>query len=77
MNSMRKRDKKRERLKADRLAAKKKMIQEPIEVRGVKRGNGRRKRQRLISAIKKQEDAIRKQEEKEQLRTRQALNKPL
>jgi hypothetical protein len=74
MNTMRKRDKKRERLKSDKIAARKKRLQEPINVTGSKRGSGRRKRQRLLKAVQKREMTVRRQEEKERLRARQSLN---
>ena len=53
MSTLRKRDKKRERLRADGLAKKKKRLMEAVVVSGPKRGAGRKKRKRLISAAVK------------------------
>ncbi|GJJ13223.1 hypothetical protein Clacol_007474 [Clathrus columnatus] len=65
MLTLRKRDKKREKLRAEQQAAKKRKLAEPIVIRGPKRGNGRRKRQRLIKAASRQEEARKKAAEKE------------
>jgi signal recognition particle subunit SRP14 len=59
--SLRKRDKKKEKAKLEALAAKKKKIAEGVIVAGPKRGNGRRKRVRLEKA-KKRLDEARKRE---------------
>ncbi|KAI0297557.1 hypothetical protein B0F90DRAFT_1738078, partial [Multifurca ochricompacta] len=46
MNTLRKRDKKREKLRTDKLAARKQRLAEPIPIEGPKRGNGRKKHRR-------------------------------
>jgi signal recognition particle subunit SRP14 len=61
LQSLRKRDKKKEKVKLEALAAKKKKIAEGVIVTGPKRGNGRRKRVRLEKA-KKRIDEARKRE---------------
>jgi len=53
MSTLRKRDKKREKLKAEELTKKKKRLTEEVVVFGPKRGAGRRKRKRLIAAAVK------------------------
>ena len=53
MSTLRKRDKKRERLRADVLAQKKKRLVENVVISGPKRGAGRKKRKRLITAAVK------------------------
>lgn len=50
MSTLRKRDKKREKLRAEGLAKKRKRLAEEIVISGPKRGAGRRKRKRLIAA---------------------------
>lgn len=50
MSTLRKRDKKRERLRAEELAKKKKRLAEEVVISGPKRGAGRKKRKRLITA---------------------------
>ena len=65
MPSLRKRDKKREKEKAERIAARKKLATEPIIVDGSKRGSGRRKRQRKVKAALKQEESRKKFEERQ------------
>ena len=50
MSTLRKRDKKREKLRAEELAKKKKRLMEAVVVSGPKRGAGRNKRKRLITA---------------------------
>ena len=50
MSTLRKRDKKREKLRAEELAKKKKRLIEEVIVSGPKRGAGRKKRKRLITA---------------------------
>jgi len=55
--ALRKRDKKREKQRAEQFAKRKQRIAEPVVVSGPKRGNGRRKRQRLGKAVGKQEQA--------------------
>ena len=53
MSTLRKRDKKRERLRADALTQKKKRLMENVVISGPKRGAGRKKRKRLITAAVK------------------------
>ncbi|KAG6380602.1 hypothetical protein JVT61DRAFT_4966 [Boletus reticuloceps] len=55
--TLRKRDKKREKQRAELLAKRKQRMAEPVVVDGPKRGNGRRKRQRKVKAAIKQEQA--------------------
>lgn len=55
--TLRKRDKKREKQRAEQLAKRKQRMAEPVVVDGPKRGNGRRKRQRKVKAAKRQEQA--------------------
>jgi hypothetical protein len=50
MSTLRKRDKKREKSRAEELAKKKKRLMEAVVVSGPKRGAGRNKRKRLITA---------------------------
>jgi signal recognition particle subunit SRP14 len=57
MTTLRKRDKKREKLRAELAARRKRKLIEPIVVEGPKRGNGRRMRQRRIKASLKQQQA--------------------
>jgi len=64
--ALKKRDKKKEKQRAEELAARrKKLYENPIKVVGPKRGKGRRKRQRLQGAALKQEEAKKKLEKKE------------
>ena len=65
LQSLRKRDKKKEKAKLEALAAKKKKIAEGVIVTGPKRGNGRRKRVRLEKAKKRLDEARKKIEERE------------
>lgn len=65
MPKLRKRDKKREKERADRAAAKKKRILEPVIIEGSKRGAGRRKRQRLSKALLRQEASRKKFQERD------------
>ncbi|TDL26410.1 signal recognition particle, SRP9/SRP14 subunit [Rickenella mellea] len=66
MTALRKRDKKREKERAERTALRKKRMLEPVVIEGPKRGNGRRKRQRLIKFALKQEESRKKAEQREQ-----------
>ncbi|EPQ60176.1 signal recognition particle, SRP9/SRP14 subunit [Gloeophyllum trabeum ATCC 11539] len=70
MTTLRKRDKQREKQKADKLAKRKQRLAEPIPIEGPKRGNGRKKRQRRIKAAMKQEQARKKAEEREEGRSK-------
>ncbi len=65
MPALRKRDKKREKERAERFALRKKKLAEDVKIEGSKRGSGRRKRQRMIKAAQKQEAARKKIEERE------------
>jgi signal recognition particle subunit SRP14 len=53
MATLRKRDKKREKLRAEALVKKKKRLTEEVIISGPKRGAGRRKRKRLIASAAK------------------------
>lgn len=66
MMTLRKRDKKREKQRAEQQVARKRKIAETVDVRGPKRGSGRRKRQRLVKAALRQEEARKKASEKEE-----------
>ncbi|THH09205.1 hypothetical protein EW146_g8748 [Bondarzewia mesenterica] len=66
MTTLRKRDKKREKQRAEQLAVRKKRLAEPIVIEGSKRGAGRKKRQRRIKAAVKQEEAKRRVAEREE-----------
>ncbi|KIY65938.1 signal recognition particle, SRP9/SRP14 subunit [Cylindrobasidium torrendii FP15055 ss-10] len=66
---LRKRDKKREKQKADELARKKQKLAEPVIVDGKKRGAGRRKRQRQLKAAGKQQTAVERAKAKEMARS--------
>jgi signal recognition particle subunit SRP14 len=68
MVSLRKRDKKREKLRADQAAKRKKRMTEPIVLDGHKRGKGRRQRQRKVKALIKQEESQAKFREREEAR---------
>ena len=65
MPSLRKRDKKREKDRAERVARLRKRMTEPVVIEGPKRGAGRRKHQRRIKAVKKQEESRRNFEERQ------------
>ncbi|KAH7920950.1 signal recognition particle, SRP9/SRP14 subunit [Leucogyrophana mollusca] len=70
MTTLRKRDKKREKLRAERLAQRKQRLAEQVVVAGPKRGNGRRKRQRLVKAALKQEETRERIQKREEARTK-------
>ncbi|TFY65705.1 hypothetical protein EVG20_g5388 [Dentipellis fragilis] len=70
MTTLRKRDKKREKQRAEDFAARKKRLAEPIPVEGPKRGSGRRKRQRRIKSALKQEEARKRLQEREDAKTK-------
>ncbi|KAI0673839.1 signal recognition particle, SRP9/SRP14 subunit [Trametes maxima] len=70
MTSLRKRDKKREKLRAEEAARKKRRLQEEIAVEGPKRGAGRRKRQRKIKAALRLEESKKKAQEREEAKAR-------
>lgn len=65
MSTLRKRDKKREKHRAEELAKKKKRLTEEIAISGPKRGAGRKKRKRLITASVKLEKFKKKAAEKD------------
>jgi len=64
MSTLRKRDKKREKVRAEKVAARKQRLAEPIAIEGPKRGSGRKKRQRRIESAIKQEAARQRVQEK-------------
>jgi signal recognition particle subunit SRP14 len=57
MSTLRKRDKKREKVRAEKLALRKQHLAEPVTIEGPKRGNGRKMRQRRVKAASKQDAA--------------------
>lgn len=65
MTTLRKRDKKREKLRSEEAAKRKKAMTEPIVLDGPKRGKGRRQHQRKIKALLKQQESQRKHQERE------------
>lgn len=69
MSTLRKRDKKREKLRAEELAKKKKRLAEEIAVSGPKRGAGRRKRKRLATAAVRLAEFKRKAAERDAAKT--------
>jgi len=71
-SSLRKRDKKRERIHSEQAAKRKKRMTEPVKMDGPKRGAGRRKRQRQVKAAVKQGESQRKFKEREEARMRSA-----
>ncbi|TFK18160.1 signal recognition particle, SRP9/SRP14 subunit [Coprinopsis marcescibilis] len=68
MTTLRKRDKKREKLHSELAAKRKKKMTDPVVLDGPKRGNGRRKRQRQLKALAKQEASQKKFKEREEAR---------
>ena len=69
MSTLRKRDKKREKLRAEQLARKKKRFVEEVVVSGPKRGAGRRKRKRFITAAVKLAEFKKKAAERDAAKT--------
>ena len=65
MPTLRKRDKKREKERAERIARTRKRMTTPVSIEGPKRGAGRRRRERRIKAAKKQEESRKKYEERQ------------
>ena len=59
-HKLRKRDRKREKRKADIANIRKRQLETPVEITGSKRGAGRRKRVRKILAERKRQDALNK-----------------
>ncbi|KAI6124272.1 signal recognition particle, SRP9/SRP14 subunit [Pisolithus croceorrhizus] len=68
--TLRKRDKKREKHRAEQAARRKQRMTEPIVIKGPKRGNGRKKRQRQVKAALKLEAAKERAAKKEETRTK-------
>jgi signal recognition particle subunit SRP14 len=66
MTTLRKRDKKREKQRAEEATARKRKVAEPISVEGAKRGAGRRKRQRKAKAAVKNEEMRKRLQEREE-----------
>jgi len=66
MTTLRKRDRKREKTRQEQAAKKKRKMTEPVVIDGPKRGNGRRKRQRQVKALLKQQESQRKFKEREE-----------
>lgn len=63
---LRKRDKKKEKTRSEKAAERKRKMTEPIPIEGPKRGNGRKKRQRRIKAIIKQQESQLKFQQREE-----------
>lgn len=76
MSSLRKRDKKREKIHAEQAAKRKKRMLEPVKIDGPKRGNGRRKRQRQLKAVAKQQESQRKFKEREEAKSKKEIVLP-
>ncbi|OBZ78920.1 Signal recognition particle protein [Grifola frondosa] len=70
MNTLRKRDKKREKQRAEEVARRKRRLAEDIAIEGPKRGNGRRKRQRKVKVALKLEESRNKAKEREEAKVR-------
>ncbi|KAH9929785.1 signal recognition particle SRP9/SRP14 subunit [Fomitopsis serialis] len=70
MTTLRKRDKKREKQRAEGIARRKRKLTEEIAVEGPKRGAGRRKRQRKMKAAAKQAEARKRVQEREEVKSR-------
>jgi len=68
MTTLRKRDKKREKLRAEEASKRKKEMTEPIVLDGHKRGKGRRQQQRKIKALLKQQESQKRHQEREEER---------
>ncbi|KAI6017484.1 signal recognition particle SRP9/SRP14 subunit [Pisolithus marmoratus] len=68
--TLRKRDKKREKHRAELAARRKQRMAEPVVIKGPKRGNGRKKRQRQVKAAIKLEAAKARAAKKEETRTK-------
>ncbi|KAM6498953.1 Signal recognition particle, SRP9/SRP14 subunit [Amanita muscaria] len=73
MSSLRKRDKKREKLRSEQAIRRKKKMTEPVVIDGPKRGASRRKRQRQIKAALKQQQSQQKLKEREEARQKPAV----
>ena len=70
MSTLRKRDKKREKQRAEQAAVRKRKLAEPVMIDGPKRGNGRRKRQRQVKAALKQQETLLKIKGREEVNPR-------
>ena len=68
MTTLRKRDKKQEKLRSEEAAKRRKHMTEPIVLDGPKRGKGRRTHQRKVKALLKQEESQKKYREREEAR---------
>ncbi|KAG6919094.1 hypothetical protein DXG01_009347 [Tephrocybe rancida] len=66
MTTLRKRDKKREKIRSEQAAQRKKKMTEQVVLDGPKRGKGRRKRQRQVKALLKQQASQQKFKEREE-----------
>jgi signal recognition particle subunit SRP14 len=66
MTTLRKRDKKREKLRSEEAAKRRKDMTEPIVLDGSNRGKGRRKYQRKLKALLKQRESQKKHQEREE-----------
>ncbi|KAG0697732.1 signal recognition particle, SRP9/SRP14 subunit [Suillus ampliporus] len=71
MTTLRKRDKKREKQRAEQLAKKKQRMADPVVINGPKRGNGRHKRQRQVKAALKHEEMKERAAKREEARAKQ------
>ncbi|KAG8722685.1 hypothetical protein FRC09_005864 [Ceratobasidium sp. 395] len=71
MPGLRKRDKKKEKVKAEQIAARKAKLETDVIVTGAKRGRGRAKRQRKVKAAIKQQEKRKAITERQQQQTRQ------
>ena len=56
MATLKRRDRKREKHRSDKIAAKKKRMEEDVLIEGPKRGNGRKKRVRRVKQAMRQEE---------------------
>ena len=75
MGTLRKRDKKREKQRQEEVAKRKKRMTDPIPIEGPKRGNGRKKRQRRIKAVRKQEGSKLAMEKREEAKMKHLGNR--
>lgn len=70
MTSLRKRDKKREKQRAEDATRRKRRLAEQITIEGAKRGNGRKKRQRRMNQAIKLEETRKRVQEKEAVKAK-------
>ena len=75
MSTLRKRDKKREKQRQEEAAKRKKRMIDPIPIEGPKRGSGRKKRQRRIKAVKKQENSRLAMEKRQEAKMKHLENR--